>query len=48
MSAHFELACNEVLNSFVFIIEGNIEAPQMNKIEIHLSQCPACESELTH
>ena len=48
MSQHFELACNEVLNSFVFIVEGNIEAPQMNKIEIHLSQCPACESELTH
>jgi hypothetical protein len=32
----------------VFIIEGNIEAPEMNKIEIHLSQCPACESELSH
>lgn len=48
MSAHYELACNEVLNSFVLIIEGNIEVPQMNKIEIHLSQCPACESELTH
>jgi mycothiol system anti-sigma-R factor len=48
MSAHYELACNEVLNSFVLIIEGNIEVPQMNKIEIHLSQCPACESELNH
>jgi mycothiol system anti-sigma-R factor len=48
MSAHYELACNEVLNSFVLIIEGNIEVPQMNQIEIHLSQCPACESELTH
>jgi mycothiol system anti-sigma-R factor len=48
MSAHYELACNEVLNSFVLIIEGNIEVPQMNQIEIHLSRCPACESELTH
>ena len=48
MSAHFEIACNEVLNSFVLIIEGNIEVPAMNKIESHLSQCPACETELTH
>jgi mycothiol system anti-sigma-R factor len=48
MSAHYEIACNEVLNSFVLIIEGYIEVPQLNEIEIHLSQCPSCESELNH
>ena len=40
--------CNEVLNSFVLLIEGNIEMPQMNMIEVHISTCPACEAELAH
>lgn len=40
--------CNEVLNSFVLLIEGNIEAPQVNMIEVHISTCPACEAELAH
>ena len=42
------VGCNEILNSFVLLIEGNIEAPQMNMIEVHISSCPACEAELTH
>lgn len=42
------VGCNEVLNSFVLLIEGNIEAPQVNMIEVHISTCPACEAELVH
>ena len=48
MTFNFALGCNEVLNSFVLLIEGNIEAPQMNMIEVHISSCPACEAELAH
>ena len=44
MTFNFALGCNEVLNSFVLLIEGNIEAPQMNMIEVHISTCPACEA----
>ena len=42
------LACNEVLNSFVLLIEGSIEQPQIGLIEVHISTCPACEAELAH
>ena len=42
------LACNEVLNSFVLLIEGSIEQPQIGLIEVHISSCPACEAELAH
>ena len=42
------LGCNEVLNSFVLVIEGNIEVPHMNMIEVHISTCSACEAELAH
>jgi anti-sigma factor (TIGR02949 family) len=42
------LACNEVINSFVLLIEGSIEQPQIGLIEIHISTCPACEAELAH
>jgi anti-sigma factor (TIGR02949 family) len=48
MTFNFVVGCNEVLNSFVLIIEGNIEEPQMNMIELHISSCPACEAELAH
>ena len=48
MTFEFILGCNEVLNSFVFLLEGNIEVPQMNMIEGHISTCPACEAELAH
>jgi len=42
------LACNEVINSFVLLIEGSIEQPQIGLIEVHISTCPACEAELAH
>jgi anti-sigma factor (TIGR02949 family) len=42
------LACNEVLNSFVLLIEGSIEQPHIGLIEIHISACPSCEAELAH
>jgi len=42
------LACNEVLNSFVLLVEGNIGAPQIALIEVHIATCPACEAELAH
>ncbi len=45
---NINLRCNEVLNSFVLLIEGNIEQPQMNMIEVHIAACPACEAELAH
>lgn len=47
-SNNLNLRCNEVLNSFVLLIEGSMEQPQMNMIEVHLSTCPACEAELAH
>ena len=42
------MACNEVLNSFVLLIEGSIEQPQVALIEVHIATCPACEAELEH
>ena len=48
MSFEFVVPCNEILNSFVLLIEGNIQDPQLQTIEIHVAQCPACEAELTH
>ena len=48
MSFSFVTPCSEVLNSFVLLIEGNIEQPQMQVIEVHVAQCPACEEELAH
>jgi len=48
MSFSFVTPCNEVLNSFVLLIEGNIEQPQIQVIEVHVAECPACEEELAH
>ena len=48
MSFSFVTPCNEVLNSFVLLIEGNIEQPQIALIEVHVAECPACEEELAH
>jgi anti-sigma factor (TIGR02949 family) len=42
------LACNEVLNSFVLLVEGSIEQAQISLIEVHIATCPACEAELAH
>ena len=48
MSFSFVTPCSEVLNSFVLLIEGNIAQPQMQLIEVHVAECPACEAELAH
>jgi mycothiol system anti-sigma-R factor len=48
MSFEFVVPCNEILNSFVLLIEGNIQDRQLQTIEIHVAQCPACEAELAH
>ena len=42
------LACNEVLNSFVLLIDGQMEQPEIALVEVHISTCPACEAELAH
>ncbi len=42
------MACNEVLNSFVFLIDGQMEQPEIALVEVHISTCPACEAELAH
>ena len=43
-----DLACNEVLNSFVLLIDGQMEQPEIALVEIHIAACPACEAELAH
>jgi hypothetical protein len=48
MSFEFVVPCNEILNSFVLLIDGNIQDRQLQTIEIHVAQCPACEAELAH
>ena len=42
------LACNEVLNSFVLFIDGQMEQPEIALVEVHIAACPACEAELAH
>ena len=42
------LACNEVLNSFILLIDGRMEQPEIALVEVHISSCPACEAELAH
>ena len=48
MSFEFVVPCNEILKSFVLLIDGNIQDPQLQTIEIHVAQCTACEAELAH
>ena len=43
-----DLACNEVLNSFVLLIDGQMEKPEIALVEVHIAACPACEAELAH
>lgn len=43
-----DLACNEVLNSFVLFIDGQMEQPEIALVEVHIAACPACEAELAH
>ena len=48
MSAYELGACNQILNSFVLLLEGNINAPEINIIDVHLADCPNCSAELAH
>jgi len=48
MSAYELGACNQILNSFILLIEGNIDAPEAQSIESHLSACPNCNAEFAH
>jgi anti-sigma factor (TIGR02949 family) len=43
-----DLACNEVLNSFVLFIDGQMQQPEVALVEVHIAKCPACEAELAH
>jgi anti-sigma factor (TIGR02949 family) len=43
-----DLACNEVLNSFLLLIDGQMEQPEIALVEVHIAACPACEAELAH
>ncbi|MBC7463871.1 MAG: hypothetical protein H7227_06395 [Actinobacteria bacterium] len=44
-----ETPCNEVLNSVVMLIDGEIEETSVvHNIEVHLDECPPCKSELEH
>lgn len=47
--SHEELSpCNQTLNSFILLLEGNTDLPMVRSIEIHLSGCPDCSAELVH
>ena len=47
--SNYELTpCNQILNSFVLLLEGNTDLPMVHTIEIHLSECPDCAAELAH
>lgn len=43
------ILCNQMLNSFVLLIEGNNEDETMvHTVENHLSECPNCAAEFAH
>lgn len=48
MSQFETLPCNQILNSFVLLLEGNTDVPMRHNIETHLSECPECSAELAH
>ena len=48
MSQFEVVPCNQILNSFVLLLEGNTDLPMEHTIEIHLSECPNCTAELAH
>ena len=46
---HHETPCVEVLASIFFIADGQAQlVPQIEQIEIHLTECPPCQAELEH
>lgn len=48
MSQFEVVPCNQILNSFVLLLEGNTDLPMVHTIEVHLSECPNCSAELAH
>ena len=48
MSHNELIPCNQILNSFVLLLEGNTDLPMVHRIELHLLECPNCAAELTH
>ncbi|MSO42948.1 MAG: hypothetical protein EXQ76_01780 [Candidatus Planktophila sp.] len=48
MSQYEVVPCNQILNSFVLLLEGSSDVPMLHSIEIHLSGCPNCTAELAH
>lgn len=47
--SYIEIQCGDVLASFVFIIEGELqEIPQAAAIQSHLVTCAPCSAELEH
>lgn len=48
MSQFEVVPCNQILNSFVLLLEGNTDLPMVHTIEVHISECPNCAAELAH
>ena len=48
MSQFEQVPCNQILNSFVLLLEGDTDVPMLASIDIHLSECPNCTAELAH
>lgn len=48
MSQYELVPCNQILNSFVFLLEENLDLSAVRSIEIHLSECVDCAKELAH
>ena len=48
MSQFDPLPCNQILNSFVLLLEGDTNIPMLTRIDVHLSECPDCTAELAH
>ena len=47
--SNYELTpCNQILNSFVPLLEGNTDISMIHAVETHLSECPDCAAELAH
>ncbi|MEI7696801.1 MAG: hypothetical protein WCJ16_01545 [Actinomycetes bacterium] len=49
MSESEFILCNQMLNSFVLLIEGNNDDESMvYTVQTHLSECPDCAAEFAH
>ncbi len=47
--SYFEILCNDVLSSIIFIVEGHLDLlPQRSAIEGHIRNCIPCTAEIAH